>query len=164
MYTYFDDYRVLGLGDLVLKPGVFGSPSAAIQAAIQLAERVYAAFGLPLRVTSLQDGGHACCAHAEGRAVDFGTKDPGTGRQWTNAVKSQLAAALAAALGSAFRVLIESDHIHVQTASGAAVPTGSASAPVPKVPGLVAATPGGASSSMPMIAAGVLLVVFLLKR
>jgi len=162
----YDDYRLLGLGDLTLKPGVFGSPTEAIQFAIGVAEQVYGRHGLPLRITSLQDGQHACCAHPEGRAVDLGTKDPATGRQWPASLKNQLAGEIRAGLGggAGFRVLVESDHIHIQSDT-AGVPGGGSSAPAP-APGAGSSPASSASSGISnglLVGGGLLLLWLVLK-
>jgi len=123
------------LGDTAYKPGVWGTPSSAIQSAIDAASQIWSSIGSSLTVTSLQDGSHAAgpCGHSAGNAVDLRTKD------LTPAQQQQAYAQLQQQLPG-YLVLWESDHIHVQT-------TGSlcAGGAVPDIPDPTA-TDGQASS------------------
>lgn len=97
------------------KPGVRGTPSAAIQSAISVAEAVYASFGIGLVITSIRDGQHVTNSkHYTGNAVDL--------RRWDLDRAGRTSAAVAATraqLGGGYTVMLESDHIHIQYNGGA---------------------------------------------
>jgi len=102
---------ITGLG-YSIKPGaVFseGVVSPDILYAAQVAEGVYAGFGYPLTVTSGMDSTHMEGSyHYSGDAMDLRTNNLPPG------ISTQIAQSLQAALGGGYRVILESDHIHVQ--------------------------------------------------
>ncbi len=86
--------------------------------AVSIVHSVLAARGVPLVITSMNDGTHNAHSarhprslHYEGRAFDFRLPSRTTGDAGTDAaVKLDLAAAL----GSDFDLVLEGDHFHVE--------------------------------------------------
>jgi hypothetical protein len=99
-----------------LKPGVkLAGLQPPIVVAMLVAEEVFAAFGVPLVVTSCNDGKHSAQSlHYNGRAFDARTKYPELdGREL------ELQAALREALGADFDVVLEAigtdnEHAHLE--------------------------------------------------
>ncbi len=76
--------------------------------AMAKAQEVMAPFG-PVVVTSLMDGDHMPTSlHYAGMALDLRTRGIGPGQQ------AEIVAALKAALGASYDVVLEGDHIHVE--------------------------------------------------
>lgn len=93
-----------------LKSGVYGQPSQAIGYALDVADSLWSDYGYDLVVTSLRDSVHAPNSlHYSGQAADLRTRD------MSPAEASAIASALQSTLGSAYWVLNEGDHIHVQS-------------------------------------------------
>lgn len=83
---------------------------------------------LPCRVTSGQDGKHSDRSfhyprndpdhgpwcEPKFKALDYGTKNPSTGEQWSSIIKNALSDDIRRALGPQFQVVVEADHIHVE--------------------------------------------------
>lgn len=102
----------------VLKPGVVSAGvQAPISSALDVAASIYQRYGQQLTVTSLLEGQHVPNSrHYVGQAADLRTNI------FDDATKRAIASELQAALGSGYRVIVESDHIHFQSVLDSASP------------------------------------------
>ena len=95
---------------LAIKPGVdiFGMRPELLLG-IFIAERIWAAFGVELVLTSVRDGKHSeTSLHYAGCAADFRTNgiDPDILKEIVRQLKEKL--------GRDFDVIVEADHIHIE--------------------------------------------------
>lgn len=94
---------------LSIKPGVRLPTAIAMAVACQVVASVYAARGYDCVITSAMEGRHGRASkHFIGHALDFRTRHVSDER------RQPLRAAVAAALGPEFDVVLESDHLHVE--------------------------------------------------
>ncbi len=86
-----------------------GCITGAMVLAAQVVEGVFESHGYELVITSVCDGHRTGSSlHPSGFAIDFRT------RHVPNAKRPALAEAVSEALGDAFDVVLESDHLHVE--------------------------------------------------
>lgn len=95
-----------------LKPGVkIHGIQPEIIIALMAAQKVYDRHGIEMVVTSCKDGKHMKNSfHAIGLAVDLRTRD-----MKDRAQVEQIAKEIRAALGPDFDVVVESDHLHIES-------------------------------------------------
>jgi hypothetical protein len=140
------------------KPGVSGTPSQAISYAISVAGQIFSSYGVTLVITSIRDGQHMTGSlHYSGNAADF--------RRWDLDRIGKTSAAVAqlrSQLGSAYDVILESDHIHVEY-EGRATPTTNP-LPVGSNPGLPPPPGGGPQLSSTWLLVAAAVVVILVTR
>lgn len=96
-----------------IKPGVDASRlKTQTLLAILVAQQLFFSRGIPFVITSLCDGKHMDGSlHYEGGAVDIRLPSKYNGKAATD---TEVHAELAAALGRAYDVVLEVDHLHVE--------------------------------------------------